>query len=138
MNDDRLALIASSYKRLTGKVLVEPYSFDAMWNAPFAVVAHGTEEDPVFFYGNKLALTLFEMDQDEFVRLPSRLSAEPVGQAARVALLEKVTKQGYIDGYTGMRINKSGRLFRIKDATVWNLVDEAGRYFGQAATFVAD
>lgn len=138
MNDERLALIASSYKRLTGKVLIEPYSFDAMWNAPVAIVAHGTEEDPVFFYGNKLALTLFEMDQDEFARLPSRLSAEPVGQEARVALLKKVTRQGYIDGYSGMRIAKSGRLFKIKDTTVWNLMDEEGRYFGQAATFVAD
>jgi hypothetical protein len=107
-----------------------------MWEAPRAIVAHGTEVDPIFSYGNRLALQLFEMSEDEFTRLPSRLSAEPLAQEARVKLLEKVTQQGYIDGYSGMRIAKSGRRFMIMDATVWNLLDEAGVHHGQAAVFV--
>ncbi|HXU93778.1 MAG TPA: MEKHLA domain-containing protein [Gallionella sp.] len=108
----------------------------ALWEAPRAIVAHGTEADPVFFYGNRLALQLFEMSFEEFARLPSRLSAEPLAQEARVKLLEKVVKQGYVDGYSGMRIASSGRRFMISDCTVWNLVDEAGAVHGQAATFV--
>ena len=55
----------------------------------------------------------------------------------RVKLLEKVTRQGYVDGYSGMRIAKSGSRFMITDATVWNLVDEHGNYAGQAAVFTA-
>jgi len=110
---------------------------EALWNAPRAIVAHGTEDDPIFFYGNRQALRLFEMSFEEFSRLPSRLSAEPLAQESRVKLLDKVTRQGYIDGYSGMRIAKSGRRFMITDTTVWNLIDETGQHQGQAAVFVA-
>ena len=63
----------------------------AMWNAPRAIVAHGTEDDPVFFYGNRLALQLFKMSFDEFTRLPSRFSAEPLAREERSKLLQRVT-----------------------------------------------
>ncbi len=137
LSDVRLALIAESYQRLTGKMLLEASDPEAMWRAPCAIVAHGTEDDPVFFYGNQTALQLFEMSFSEFVCLPSRLSAEPEGLAARVVLMEKVTRQGFVDSYSGMRISGSNRRFMITDATVWNLVDAAGVYHGQAATFTA-
>jgi hypothetical protein len=141
--DERLRLIVASYQRLTGKPLIEHAPADAfalrpaVWNAPRAIVAHGTEADPIFFYGNRLALQLFEMDFAEFARLPSRLSAEPMAQETRVQLLEKVTQQGYVDGYSGMRVAKGGRRFMITDTTVWNIADEHGNYAGQAAVFVA-
>jgi hypothetical protein len=54
-----------------------------------------------------------------------------------VKLLEKVSQQGYVNGYSGLRIAKSGRRFIITDTTVWNLLDEAGGYHGQAAVFIA-
>jgi len=108
----------------------------ALWNAPRAIVAHGTEADPVFFYGNRLALQLFEMSFDEFARLPSRLSAEPLAREERALLLDRVSRQGYVDGYSGMRIAKSGKRFMIADGTVWNLADEQGKHQGQAAVFV--
>jgi len=133
--DVRLALIAGSYQRMTGKPLLDAYDPRALWNAPFAVVAHGTEDDPVFFYGNRLALQLFEMSFDDFVRLPSRLSAEPMGREARAVLLEKVTRQGFVDDYSGMRISSTNKRFRITNATVWNLFDAGGVYHGQAAVF---
>ena len=141
--DERLRLIVASYRRLTGKPLMAETPSDiaalrdAIWHAPRAIVAHGTEADPIFFYGNRLALQLFEMSFEEFARLPSRLSAEPLAQDARVKLLDKVTQQGYVDGYSGMRIASSGKRFMITDTTVWNLVDEQGRHQGQAAVFVA-
>jgi hypothetical protein len=140
--DERLWLIASSYQRLSGKALLDDAPPDigalraAIWNAPRAIVAHGTEADPVFFYGNRLALQLFEMSFAEFARLPSRLSAEPLAQQARDALLARVAQQGYVDDYSGMRIAKSGKRFMIADGTVWNLDDENGVRQGQAAVFV--
>lgn len=140
--DERLRLIVESYQRLTGKQLLDGVPADdeslrrALWDAPRAIVAHGTEADPVFFYGNRLALELFEMDFEDFTRLPSRLSAEPLAQEARERLLEKVMRQGYVDGYSGMRIAASGRRFMIVDCTVWNLADETGRLYGQAAVFI--
>ena len=32
-------------------------------------------------------------------------------------------------------VSKTGRRFLIENATVWNLLDEAGAPYGQAATF---
>ena len=61
----RLRLIAESYRRLTSLQLPRAPADDlptALWLAPAAIVAHGTEPDPVFFYGNRLALELFGMD----------------------------------------------------------------------------
>ncbi len=140
--DERLRLIVASYQRLTGKPLIDSVPAntaalrEAIWNAPRAIVAHGTEDDPVFFYGNRLALQLFEMSFDEFARLPSRFSAEPLLREERAKLLEQVARQGYVDGYRGMRIARSGGRFMIQDGTVWNLVNEQGIRHGQAATFV--
>ncbi|MDD5471756.1 MAG: MEKHLA domain-containing protein [Sideroxydans sp.] len=142
-SDARLRLIAESYQRLTGKpLLTEMPQMDdemrnAMWHAPFAIVAHGTEDDPIFFYGNLYALQNFEMSFEEFAQLPSRLSAEPVVQEAREAALAKVAQRGYIDGYSGMRVAKSGRRFMITDCTIWNLLDAQCGFHGQAAIFVA-
>ena len=134
---NRLALISQSYRRLTGRDLIpqdhapEP----ALWTLPAVVLAHGTEEDPVFFYGNRLALQLFELTPEQIITMPSRLSAEPLLREAREALLQRVTQNGYIDDYQGIRISSTGKRFRIKAATVWNLIDEHGENHGQAATF---
>ncbi|OGS90068.1 MAG: MEKHLA domain-containing protein [Gallionellales bacterium GWA2_59_43] len=139
--DERLRLIVESYRRLTGKPLLDAEPSDdtalrlALWNAPRAIVAHGTEDDPVFFYGNRLALELFEMNFATFARLPSRYSAEPLAREARAQLLERVTRQGYVDDYSGVRIAASGKRFMIDAATVWNLLDETGIHRGQAAAF---
>lgn len=136
LHDARLALICESYQRLTGKPLLDaPFDAQALWDAPRAIVAHGTEEDPVFFYGNRSALQLFRMSFTEFSRLPSRLSAEPLVREERARLLARVTKRGYVDDYCGMRIAKDGTRFMITNATVWNLIDSNGFCHGQAATF---
>jgi hypothetical protein len=135
--DPRLALIADSYARLLGQPLVDAQDdlADALWRAPRVIVAHGTEADPVFFYGNRLALQAFDMDFASFTRLPSRYSAEPLAREERARLLARVTRDGFIDDYAGVRISAGGRRFRIEQAVVWNLVDRAGRHHGQAATF---
>ena len=69
------------------------------------------------------------------LRTPSRLTAEAPNREERARLLAAVTKHGFIDDYSGIRISKTGRRFRIAQATVWNLLDEKGNYAGQAAMF---
>lgn len=129
--------IAESYERLLGKSLVNPCGdlVAALWNAPFAIVAHGTEIDPIFFFGNARALTAFETDLARFTGMPSRLSAEAPLREERQALLDRVIRHGFIDDYAGIRISAKGRRFRIGPAVVWNLVDAQGRIHGQAASF---
>jgi hypothetical protein len=134
----RLALICESFLRLTGRPLIGETGAgvaEALWRAPFVVLAHGTEPDPLFFYGNRLGLELFEMTPQQLLQTPSRLSAEMEERAARERLLDQVTRRGFIDDYAGVRVSSTGRRFRIEQATVWNLIDEAGVRHGQAATF---
>jgi hypothetical protein len=138
-DDDRLriTLIARSYERWTGRALVETDGdiVGALWSAPFAIVAHGTEADPVFFFGNETALGLFEMDYPTFTRLPSRLSAEPLLREERARLLQRVARDGIIEDYAGIRISASGHRFQIRNASVWNLIGPDGSTAGQAAAF---
>ncbi|MCD2450726.1 MEKHLA domain-containing protein [Methylicorpusculum oleiharenae] len=133
-------LIRRSFEKLLNKPLLAEISDksgigEALYFAPFAVVSHDTKADPVFNYANAKALELFEMSWEEFISTPSRLSAEPVNQDERNRLLALVSTQGYINDYQGVRISKHGRRFMIKNAVVWNLLDEDGIYRGQAAFF---
>lgn len=134
----RLALIAESFTRLAGTPMVEarPGELEpAMWQAPRAIVAHGTEPEPLFFYGNSLALALFEMRAAEFIGLPSHRSAEPDLREERAAMLARLERGDLIDDYSGVRVSAGGRRFEISRACVWNLVDAHGRRHGQAASF---
>jgi hypothetical protein len=134
---ERLALVVDSYQRLTGHRLMPAQSdiVDGLWQLPQVVLAHGTEPDPIFFYGNHMALSLFELTPEQIITMPSRLSAEPLLREAREALLQRVSRDGFIDDYQGIRISSTGKRFRIKSATVWNLIDANGSSHGQAATF---
>jgi hypothetical protein len=130
-------LLTGSYERLVGKALV-PAGADAEWlyeQAPFAVLAHDGSEDPKFIYANKCAQACFEYDFAEITELPSRLSAGPADRAERQALLEAVAQRGFMSGYRGVRVAKSGRRFLIEDGIVWELIDAEDRRHGQAAAF---
>lgn len=132
----------ASFQQVVGRSLGDlPVDLDPIersrqiFHAPFVVVSHGTEADPIFNYANQRAIELWELSWDEFVQLPSRLSAEPIVREERAKMLEEAADRGYISNYQGVRISKTGRRFRILDGLIWNLVDEAGQPYGQAATF---
>jgi hypothetical protein len=138
INEDlrkKLVMVAESFQHLTGKPLVDEASPEGLWIAPRVIVAHGTEADPLFFYGNRMALEAFAMDFASFTRLPSRYSAELLNREERTRLLARVTRDGFIDDYSGVRISAKGQRFRIAQAVVWNLLDREGVIHGQAATF---
>ncbi len=135
-----IKLVCASFQHWTGDDLVlskAPVSDVAQWlyHAPFVLVSHGTESDPIFNYANLSAQKLFEMDWNSFVTTPSRLSAEPAVMEERQRLLQEVTTNGYISNYCGVRITASRKRFWIKNAIVWNLLDREGEYYGQAAMF---
>ena len=135
------SLLWRSYHRWTGRhlLLARPPTTEllarALFDAPFALLSHDTQEDPVFNYGNATTLRLFEMSWERFTRLPSRCSARPENRDIRARLLAEVTARGYIDDYGGIRVSATGRCFLIVGATVWNVVDTEGAHWGQAAIF---
>jgi hypothetical protein len=132
--------LISSYRHWTGCDLVDSglslaEQARVLYEAPFVVASHGAEDDPVFNYGNRAALALFEAGWNDFTRLPSRLSAEPVARAERAQLLARVNRHGFIDDYRGVRISTQGRRFQIDRATVWNVLDAQQALVGQAVMF---
>jgi hypothetical protein len=134
------ACLARSLKHWTGRALWHDITQPAelaqkVFEAQFVLVSHGTESDPILNYGNAAALMLWEMSWEELTRTPSRLTAEAPNREERARLLAAVTQHGFIDDYSGVRISKTGRRFRIAQATVWNLVAEDGQPCGQAAMF---
>jgi hypothetical protein len=140
VNTSHVQLVLDSFARWIGRELISRQGTaeeqaQRLFHAPFVVVSHGTEADPVLTFGNAAALALWEMDLATLTRTPSRLTAEPVHRDERARLLARTARDGFVDDYSGIRISSTGRRFRIEQAIVWNLVDAAGTHHGQAATF---
>ena len=133
-------ILLNSYRHWVGSDLVSRTGTDleqarALFNAPFVVVSHGNQDDPILNYGNQAALELWKMSVETLLVTASRLTAEPLHRDERSRMLQRTRQNGYVDDYQGIRISSTGRRFRINRATVWNLRDQAGQLIGQAATF---
>lgn len=133
-------LLLDSYRHWTGKELIEragnlEQQARTLFEASFVVVSHGGESDPILNYGNQTALDLWELSWDQFIKTPSRLTAEADNLAERGKMLERAKLNGYFDGYRGVRISSTGRRFLVEQAVIWNVLDFAGSPIGQAATF---
>jgi hypothetical protein len=135
-------LLLDSYEQLVGRSLISRLSTvreqsKMLFYAPFVLVSHGTQTNPIFNYGNRTALDLWGLTWQELLETPSRatVQGEEIKIEERQKMLDLVKKQGYISDYKGVRITKNGQLFRIEKAIVWNIIDRDGIYCGQAATF---
>lgn len=129
-----------SFQQWTGRSLLSNSDSalaiaQALFEAPFVVVSHGTEADPVLNYGNRQALELWEMPWETLTHTPSRQTAEPIARAERDRLLQQAREQGYISNYQGVRISSTGKRFWIQDVIIWDVLDETNQQIGQAATF---
>jgi hypothetical protein len=139
--DTRFAdLLTYSYQRVTHSPMLRAGRSGRQWiahwlydDAPFCLLAQDSSIDPRFIYANRAAQRCFEYDWDEFVGLPSRLSAVSADRDQRERFMKTVLTTGYANDYQGLRISKSGRRFRIENTTVCNLVDRSGAFEGQAA-----
>ncbi len=134
-------LLFDSFQHWTKtRLLEQPFADDAalseqLYFAPFVLVSHGTEADPIFRYANRKAQAFWKMDWQTFTQMPSRLSAKPDAQEERQRLLETAARQGYVDDYSGIRIASDGQTFYIRKTLLWNVVDANGVRHGQAAVF---
>ena len=139
-HSEHIVQLLDSYQHWTGQQLVQG-NLGAMerarllFNAPFAVLSHTAEDDPMFSYANLTAMNLFECDWSQITQMKSKSSAETPLQSDRKKLLTAVRKNGFSYSYTGVRISRTGRRFKISDAIVWNVLNKSGDFVGQAATF---
>lgn len=132
--------ILKSYESITGIQLFDAMHSDEylsylLYHAPFVVVSHGIQLDPVFNYANVTAQQLWSLNWNQFTALPSRLSAEAECAADRQRLLNEAAQKGYISNYEGVRISSSGQRFKIENVLLWNLPNEANEKIGQVALF---
>ncbi len=137
---EHTGIMLDSYHRWLGRELIDRSGSPLdqarrLFEAGFVVVSHGTQADPLLNYANRTALELWQIDVPTLLKTPSRHTAEPLHRDERARLLERTTRDGYVDDYQGIRISTTGRRFRIHQAIVWNLVNAAGEPVGQAATF---
>ena len=134
-----VARVVAAFARVTGGDLVAEAGLDpaalgrSAWEGNFALLTHDT--NAILTYGNRFALDLWEMDWETLVRTPSRETAPEEDRAARAQIMAAVDRDGFTRSYTGRRVSRSGKFFRIENATVFTLRDEEGAGFGTGAFF---
>jgi hypothetical protein len=138
--EEHVTLLVESYERICKKAFPIACSkanlVEALFqNKEYVIVSHGIQTDPVFNYANLKAQELWKMTWEEFILLPSRLSARPDKVEKREILLKEALEKGYIDNYEGIRVDNTGKEFSIKNVTLWNITDKHGQRHGQAAIF---
>lgn len=132
--------LLNSYHHWTGETLLEVTGTPqevakALFEAPFVLVSHGIEADPIFNYGNLKALEMWELTWEQLTQMPSRKTAEPMAQEDRDRLLTETHTKGFVKNYKGVRISSTGKRFLIEDVLIWNLLDENQQKCGQAAVY---
>ena len=110
-------------------------SCQELFSSGFPVLAHGIGTDPLLVYANAAALQLWGRPWADMVGMPSRLTAPDDMRSKRQLALQVAQSQGTIRSYSGVRIDRDGRRFMIRNARIWTLWDEEQRSCGQAAYF---
>lgn len=124
--------ILNSYHKWFQTELVQ---LDEIEKAKCVIVAHDGGLDPILNYGNEAALDLWELTWEELIITPSRFTAEADVREKRDELLRAVEEQGFVKGYEGIRVSRSGKRFWIRDVKIWNVLNDQNKKIGQAATF---
>jgi len=144
--------LLASHQRAYGRPLLTGLASDAtplqwaqaLFSATTVVLAHdgvdpAGDPGPRLIYANRAALLLWRRPWSELVGMPSKLTAEPAERSGRARDLGAVQRQQAICHYSGVRIDREGRRFRITGARVWTVWNgdgaDGGEPCGQAAAF---
>lgn len=139
-------LVDASLGNLTGRSVavrmgLDPSSsdiYESICNSErYVLISHGTEDEPIFNFGNVAALTAFFRSWESLIAMPSAKSVvlRSVDEEMRIQLMQKVTDDNFVEGASGIRIRDDGTYLKFMDAVVWNCFDEEGCKIGQAAFF---
>jgi MEKHLA domain len=138
---EHLLVILENLQQFVGVDLIREYGFsvdklgEQIFDADFYLLSHNCAADPILNYGNHRVLELWEISWTELTKMHSRETAKSSDRASRSAIMQQVAAQNYVRGYSGVRVSKTGREFRILDVTIWNLFTRDGKFYGQAAWF---
>ena len=109
---DHVRLLRRCLRERTGRDLLKGGPTDAraaeyIFRAPYVLLSHNADPDPILTYGNLKALDLFEISWEELTAMPSRLTAEAPSREERARLLAQVAERGFIDDYSGIRVSRA-------------------------------
>ena len=106
-----------------------------LFSSTMAVLAHDNSHDPLLIFANATALRLWERSWHEMIGMPSRYTAEEGARQQRASALKRAQNQDAFEGYSGVRVSRTGQRFMINNARIWTLWDDKGQNCGQAAAF---
>jgi hypothetical protein len=138
---EHISIVLENLHRWTGRDLIQYYGFSLatlgaqVFAADFYLLSHNCAADPILNYGNHRVLELWEISWAELTQMYSRETAKSSDRSSRSTIMQQVAAQNYVSGYSGIRVSKTGREFRILDVTIWNLFTRDGKPYGQAAWF---
>jgi len=128
-----LEFAKQSFYKHTNKLLPLDKNRDLISSFDECILPIASHDTNGFFnYLNKAALSLFKVTKDQVIGRSSTMTAPKSEQKQRNELLNQVNSHGFIDNYKGIRVTSDGELFRIEDATIWNVIDKNSHKIGQA------
>jgi PAS domain-containing protein len=130
-----IGLMQASYRRWQGASTFSECSPAEVYAHADVVLSHAQADDPCFVYANAAAQRIWGYSWDQFLGMPSRLSAPPELRAVRNSLLAEGLRHGVVIAKDLVRITATGRRFRVAEVTLWNVCDEHDHIVGQAATY---
>lgn len=105
-------------------------------NERFGILSHGIQKDPIYNYGNRASVGLFEQESLEALcQTPSRYSTVPSLMDDRGRLIQQIEKVGHGTIVDAVRTSANGKLFVMKTIWVWNVYHDDGRRIGLAALY---
>ena len=131
---------SDSLQRFHGTTLLEELEVDN-WDQVdqherFAVLSHGTQDDPIYCYFNQAALATFQWPESEIYAIPSRYSA-PDGEHRQVRQAQ--VADSVVEDFKVLpevvRQRKDGTTFSISNIYLWNVYDEDNQRVGQTALY---
>jgi hypothetical protein len=131
---------SNSLKQVYNQSLLELMRIDSIeqvhTHTRYAVLSHGTQDDPIFCYSNVAARDAFQYTEDEFYQLPSRYSAPGGGdRQSRQKIMEDANNSNLWIIPHGIRQRKDGSLFEFRDVILWNVYNPQGVRVGQSAVY---
>ena len=104
-------------------------------NERFGILSHGTQEDPIYNYGNQASLILFDQTLENLCKTPSRYSTVESLMDDREQLIQQINDAGYGTISDAVRTTTKGKLFVIQTIWIWHVYHPDGRRIGLAALY---
>lgn len=108
---------------------------ERVFHGDFFLLTMDAEPDAHLTYMNQKALQQWETSWEQMIGMPSRILASPDQYADRGMLMAHVREEKRVTDYEGDRVSFKGKHFRIKGATIWNVMSAEGYLIGQASYF---